>query len=179
MAMFLLQALPTPDDLRRFKTRYPELDPGSVALFLRVLSCGSMALLALDAFLKGYNLSHGRWITLILLQRSATPQTRLSTLAEQQGVTKATMTGLIQGLESGGLVTVTPDPDDGRSRLVTLTAEGLALLDRVMPVYYRRVADVCRALSGAEQQGGADLLDRLAAGLPVFYDAAFNQKDNS
>jgi DNA-binding MarR family transcriptional regulator len=170
MGMFLLQALPTPDDLERFKARYPDLDPDSVALFLRVLSCGSNALLALDAFLGQYGLSHGRWITLILLQRNATPQTRLSTLAEQQGVTKATMTGLIQGLESGGLVAVKPDASDGRSRLVELTPEGLALLDQIMPDYYRQVANLARALTSAEQQDAAALLDRLAAALPAFND---------
>jgi hypothetical protein len=54
-----------------------------------------------------------------------------------------------------------------------LTAAGLALLDQIMPDYYRRVADLGRALTVAERQGAANLLDRLAAALP-----AFNQKEH-
>jgi DNA-binding MarR family transcriptional regulator len=50
--------------------------------------------------------------------------TRLSDLAAQAQVTKATAGFLIDQLERSGLVTRVPDPDDGRARLVTITDKG-------------------------------------------------------
>jgi DNA-binding MarR family transcriptional regulator len=50
--------------------------------------------------------------------------TRLSDLAAQAQVTKATAGFLVDQLEGSGLVTRVPDPDDGRARLVTITDKG-------------------------------------------------------
>lgn len=50
--------------------------------------------------------------------------TRLSDLAAQAQVTKATAGFIVDQLERAGLVTRVPDPDDGRARLVTITVKG-------------------------------------------------------
>ena len=50
--------------------------------------------------------------------------TRLSVLAERAGVAKQTATALVDRLERAGYVERTPDPLDGRARLVRLTAKG-------------------------------------------------------
>lgn len=50
--------------------------------------------------------------------------TRLSDLAAQAQVTKATAGFIVDQLERAGLVTRVPDPDDGRARLVTITVRG-------------------------------------------------------
>lgn len=50
--------------------------------------------------------------------------TRLSDLAMQAQVTKATAGFIVDQLERSGLVTRVPDPDDGRARLVTVTDRG-------------------------------------------------------
>lgn len=50
--------------------------------------------------------------------------TRLSDLAAQARVTKATAGFIVDQLERSGLVARTPDPTDGRARLVTITDAG-------------------------------------------------------
>ena len=50
--------------------------------------------------------------------------TRLSELAAQAQVTKATAGFIVDQLERSGLVTRVADPDDGRARLVTITDKG-------------------------------------------------------
>jgi DNA-binding MarR family transcriptional regulator len=50
--------------------------------------------------------------------------TRISVLAERAGVAKQTATALVDRLERAGYVERVPDPDDGRARLVRLTAKG-------------------------------------------------------
>jgi DNA-binding MarR family transcriptional regulator len=50
--------------------------------------------------------------------------TRLSELAAQAQVTKATAGFIVDQLERSGLVRRVPDPADGRARLVTITGKG-------------------------------------------------------
>jgi DNA-binding MarR family transcriptional regulator len=55
--------------------------------------------------------------------------TRLTDLAAAEGVTRPTMTRIIDSLDQRGYVTREPDPDDGRAQLVTVTRRGRALID--------------------------------------------------
>lgn len=138
--MFLLQDLPDAATVDRFGEAYGPISHERVLLFLNVLRTGSDLLVALDKFLSGYGLTHGRWITLILLMREADNSARPADLAEKQGVTRATMTGLLQRLEADALIRRLPHGDDGRSITITLTDKGRTLLESVMPEYYRRVS---------------------------------------
>ncbi len=50
--------------------------------------------------------------------------TRLTVLAARAGMTHQAMAKLVSELEERGIVERTPDPSDGRAKLVRLTAEG-------------------------------------------------------
>ena len=50
---------------------------------------------------------------------------RIVDLAAKAGMTKQSMTYLVRSLESAGYVVTTPDPADGRARLVNLTDAGI------------------------------------------------------
>jgi DNA-binding MarR family transcriptional regulator len=50
--------------------------------------------------------------------------TRLTELARRAGVTKQAIMVLVDELEVAGLVRRTPDPEDGRAKVVRLTARG-------------------------------------------------------
>lgn len=75
-----------------------------------------------------------------LLQRVNDDGSRLSELADAAQVTKQTAGYLVDQLEASGYVERTPDPADGRARLVRLTDQARALL----PVGAAAVADVER-----------------------------------
>ncbi len=51
--------------------------------------------------------------------------TRLTVLAHEAGMTKQAMGQIVDDLEQLGYVERTPDPDDGRAKIVRFTAEGL------------------------------------------------------
>lgn len=51
-------------------------------------------------------------------------------LAKAFQVTKGAMTNTLRRLESRGLVAVVPDPDDGRGKLVRLTAAGRKMREK-------------------------------------------------
>lgn len=148
--MLQLRDLPTPEVLQRFAQRYPAADVTAIASFLMLLRVATDLSVALDACLSKHDLLQGRWWVLILLMRETDRTSTPSMLAEKLGVSRATMTGLLDGLEQGGLVQRILVPEDRRSVKVRLTEAGQARLDEVMPDYYTRLRQCMQGLS--EQQ---------------------------
>lgn len=94
---------------------------------------------------------------LTLARLQADGPARISDLARLEGVTQPAMTGLVNRLESEGLVTRTADPTDARAALVALTGSGRAF------VAARRV-ERARVLAGrVERLSDADRSAILAA----------------
>jgi MarR family transcriptional regulator, negative regulator of the multidrug operon emrRAB len=60
-----------------------------------------------------------------------------SSLAQKLGVTRATMTGLLDGLHKKGLIERRAQASDRRKVGVLLTAGGRRTLDNILPDYYR------------------------------------------
>lgn len=81
-------------------------------------------------------------------------------LAESNGCTRPTMTGIVDTLEKNGLVTRQPNLDDRRSLLVTLTKKGKAL-EGSAPDLDRIYAKCCVGLSAEEFQLLGLLLEKL------------------
>jgi DNA-binding MarR family transcriptional regulator len=81
-------------------------------------------------------------------------------LADANGCTRPTMTGIVDTLEKNGLVSRQPNPDDRRSLLVTLTKKGKDLEDS-MPDLDRIYASCCTGLSVEEYQQLGLLLGKL------------------
>lgn len=69
-------------------------------------------------------LTHVALSALASIERSG--EIRPGDLARIEGIAAPGMTRLIAELESRGLVSRTADPEDGRSQLIRLTAEGVA-----------------------------------------------------
>ena len=147
---FLLRDIPGSVIFDRFARRYPELDPTATEAFLRLMRIGSDYLDFLDKLLEPHGLLHGRWITLILLMREPDRTARPSVLAEKQGVSRPTMSGLLEGLNHDGLVECLDDPEDGRRSQVKLTSKGIRKLDQIMPGYYAAVSQLMQDYNSRE-----------------------------
>jgi DNA-binding MarR family transcriptional regulator len=72
--------------------------------------------------------------------------TRLTYLAEAEGVTRPTMTRIIDALEQRGYVTRHPDPDDGRAQLVAATRRGRALITEGRAIRVKALASRIQTL---------------------------------
>ena len=73
---------------------------------------------------KGFSLSH------ISVTRNLDLEgTRATELARRAGITKQSMSELIQQLESNGIVERRPDPADGRAKIVFFSKAGLTWLE--------------------------------------------------
>ena len=71
------------------------------------------------------------------------------------------MTHRLTSIERAGLIKRRADPDDGRSVLVELTDEGVALVDRVAPEHLANERELLAALTEEEQRTIAELLRKL------------------
>ncbi len=126
------------------------MDSRSVTHFLNILRIGTELAESLDRFLATHGLLQGRWWVLILLMREDNLTSTPSELAEKAGVSRATMSGLIDGLLRDGLVVRQEGNKDRRSYSIQLAAAGQEKLDEVMPDYYPRVKKMMNAIP--EQQ---------------------------
>jgi DNA-binding MarR family transcriptional regulator len=161
--MLLLKDLPKYDTLQRFADRYAEMDVTAVQTFLTLLRVASDVIENLDACLARHDLLQGRWWVLILLMREENLSASPSTLADKAGVTRATMTGLLDSLERSELIERIPNPADRRMLNVKLTDKGQKRLDEVMPDYYARVAQVMRELSGKDRAMLIEMLQKVGS----------------
>ena len=84
------------------------------------------------------------------------PETRH--VAEEVGISKGTLTGVVKTLEARGLLERHDHPDDGRLVLVRLTAEGEELMRRLFPAFNAEESFVARPLTSKQRTGLAESL---------------------
>ncbi|HSH54066.1 MAG TPA: MarR family transcriptional regulator [Methylotenera sp.] len=165
--MLQLRDLPTTAVLEKFAERYPDADITAISSFLHLLRVATDLSIALDTCLSKHGLLQGRWWVLILLMREESRTSTPSMLADKAGVTRATMTGLIDGLEQVGLVERVFAKDDRRSVVIHLTEAGQAKLDVVMPDYYRRLRQCMQVLDEKKREELHLILDLINSGIPA------------
>lgn len=115
---------------------------------------------SLESLLTSYNLSSGRFMLLFLLRNS--PQgIRPSELAQQVGVTQATISGLISSLEKAELVVRENHQSDGRSFVIKLGPKGEQVIQDIYPKWYPRVTGIWNVVNESEKQIMNGLLERM------------------
>jgi len=165
MPLLLPKNLPRYECLIEAAKKFPDLDPSACEAFLYLLRAGSDSIHGCEAYFAGHDLSQGRFTVLMLLldkQENRAISRTPAELADLANVTRATMTGLIDTLERDGLVTREPDPVDRRMMAVKLTAKGHFLLNRVLPGYFRHMAELMAPLSETERKALVRLLLKIA-----------------
>src|SRR5262245_28946382 len=159
MPLLMLKNLPRYECLLEASREFPDLDPSATEVFLHLLRAGDEAFRVVESQLAQHDITQGRFGVLMALwgncQRAGSETDRPLTpaeLAERTGVTRATITGLVDTLERAGLVTRTPHPEDRRMMSVELTKRGEQLLARIMPEHFRKMAWLMGPLSEEERK---------------------------
>jgi DNA-binding MarR family transcriptional regulator len=166
MPYLLLKDLPRYECLLEAAKEFPDLDPSAAEAFLHLLYTGDEVFGVSDRNLADHHISHGRFGVLMLLWRSVQPRAAKvlgadecaagprtpAELADAAGVTRATMTGLIDTLERDGYVKREPDPDDRRMMSVRLTPSGEQFLLEFLPRHFKTIAALMGTLTEAERK---------------------------
>lgn len=177
MPHLLLKDLPRYECLMEAAKEFPDLDPSAVEAFLHLLRTSDEVFSITERNLTQHGMSPGRFGVLMLLWRGV--QTQANTLmsadccdcgprtpaglADAAGVTRATMTGLIDTLERDGFVKREPDPHDRRMMLVSLTPSAIEFLRGFMPGHFRTVSTIMSPLSEAERKTLVRLLGKISS----------------
>src|SRR6266705_2640680 len=93
-----------------------------------------------DEALRSLGLTNGQFSLLISLNRPEPPA--MADVAALLAMDRTTLTAALKPLERRGLVKVSADPADRRSRLMALTPKGMTLLVRAVPVWERTHKEV-------------------------------------
>jgi DNA-binding MarR family transcriptional regulator len=93
-----------------------------------------------------------------------TPGMTFRELGDETLITKGTLTGVVDRLEARGLVRRVCLETDARSTLVQLTARGEAAFERAFPAHVAHLRKPFAALTAADLDALARLLDRLRDG---------------
>ena len=89
------------------------------------------------------------------------PAMSFKQLGEQTLVTKGTLTGVVERLVAKGLLETRCNPDDPRSQLVGITAEGQQLFEAIFPQHLAHLQQAFGQLSDVELEQLSHLLTKL------------------
>jgi DNA-binding MarR family transcriptional regulator len=93
-----------------------------------------------DEALRPFDLTNGQFSLMMSLNRPEPAS--MAAVASLLAVDRTTLTAALKPLERRGLVKVTSDARDRRSRLMVLTAQGMNLLASAVPVWQRTHEEV-------------------------------------
>jgi len=165
--MLLLKDIPRYETLLAYSRRYPNVDPDALEAYFNLLRVASDVLEGLERYYSKHGTSQGRFTVLALLNREPDKPLCPADLAERSGVTRATMTGLLQGLEHEGLIKRTASSEDRRMSYVALTSKGRKYLDSVLPDLFRRLGELMEGVTDKEGRSLVKLLEKVRERIPA------------
>lgn len=133
------------------------------AALLAVLRTAALAERDCAERLAAFGLTENRLAVLLALEQHGDVAPAM--LAEQLDVTRAAVTGLLDGLEQQGLLQRSTRAADRRSVTVRLTAEGRGLLRRVAPVYDAWLAELTAGIVSTHARSAIKVLQRIQQNL--------------
>lgn len=134
-----------------------DLDAMLVFNLLRTNTCLSPFV---DADLRRQNLTSAQFNVLLVLRKAGAEGLLMGEIGQQLVVTKSNVTGLVDRLESQGLVG-RAEHRDRRATVVRLTPAGGELLDRAIPRHAELLGDLTECLTLKEKQTLIQLLTKL------------------
>jgi len=164
MAFDILK-LPKERFLQEMAARFPDTSPTVHQTLLAFLRVSSDVLNSIERYFEKHGLSVGRFQILLLLLRERERGINPSELAEQAGVTRATITGLLDGLDRAGLVWREKDSEDRRGITIRITSSGIDLMEKILPGHYRRISILMEKMNSTDCEGMNLFLQKIREGL--------------
>lgn len=138
----------------------PDQDIGPAELTERVMRVAHLIRRSSMATMAHLDLTPAQSRTLRTISKADGP-IRMGELAATLGVVPRSATGLVDALETAGLVERTVDPANRRAVLVTLTPRGLDMQEQMVEARRRAGDGIFGALDPQERRRLADLLAKL------------------
>lgn len=166
----LLREIPKDECFRALAREYREVEASAIETHLTLLRVAGDVLNAFEMHFARHHISQGRFGVLVILKISPARQLHASELAEKIGVSRATMTGLLDGLERDGLIARLDEETDRRKTTIKLTLSGQRYLERILPDHFRRVARLMADIGETERRTLIKLLRKISQGIPALLE---------
>jgi len=153
--------------IEQWRRERPELDHSPIGVVGRVSRLARELEARLEPVYREHGLEPGWHDVLATLRRAGPPyQLRPSDFTGSLMLTSSGTTKRLDRLERAGLIERSPDPDDRRGVIITLTEAGHERIDRVTEAHMANEMRLLEGLSAAERDRLAGLLRRLTLSLP-------------
>lgn len=145
--------------LAQWARERPDLDVSAMGVIGRVGRLYFQYLKPMEQTFQRFGLNAAKFDVLATLRRSGPPyELSVGALMAATMVASGTMTNRLDRLASDELIRRRSDPEDSRSFLISLTDQGLALIDEVVTAHVQTQADLVAGLTQSEQAELAQLL---------------------
>ncbi len=152
--------------ITQWQTERPDLDVAAMAVIGRLARLYRLMGVEMEKNFHNFGLTSSGFDVLATLRRSGKPYALLpKDLIATTMVTSGTMTNRIDQLEKTGLIARIPSKNDKRCCLVTLTDEGLAIIEKAIVKHVETQDRLLDALSTEERKQLNRLLKSLMASL--------------
>lgn len=151
----------------QFSTYYPAGDRATIEfLFSRklILAARRWVHFIDNTIQSATGQTRARWQTLFAIRFSDPPVTTVM-LAHQLGVRWPALVRTLGQLEREGLIEKFDNPEDGRSRIIRMTAKGRKMFETIKAILDPRRNSVLAGLSDHELVGATEVIDRFLIAL--------------
>jgi DNA-binding MarR family transcriptional regulator len=153
--------------LEQWRRERPDLDASPIGVIGRISRLARELERRLEPVYREHGLEPGWHDVLATLRRAGPPyRMRPTEFTSALMLTSSGTTKRLDRLEEAGLIARAPDPDDRRGTLISLTAAGSSLIDKLTEAHLANERRLLAALSDADQRRLADLLRKLQLELP-------------
>lgn len=146
----------------QWRQERPDLDPSPMGIFGRIYRIARLMGDRMEEVYGARGIGRGEFDVLATLRRAGEPYTLSpKAMTATLMLTSGGMTGRLDRLERAALIVRAPDPDDRRALRVSLTAQGLELIDEAVAAGLGPQREVLAALSEEDRERLGDLLRTL------------------
>ena len=139
--------------IKQWHQERPDLDVEPMEVIGRIKQLSQYLLREMDKTFFVHGLNGASFDVLATLRRSGAPYgLSPSDLVASTMVTSGTMTNRIDQLVKAGLVERTPNPQDARGFIISLTNEGHVLIDRVLNDHVKTQAQLTAVLTKEDKK---------------------------
>ncbi len=128
---------------------------------LNVIRLGEVLHARVAALVKGYGLPSATSLIVLEVLRGADEPLLPSVIAARSFLSRPAMSGVLDTLERRGFVVRQIDPGDRRRILAEITADGRAVMSRVLPALHRAEVDWANGLDPSQQHQVLEHIGRL------------------
>lgn len=135
--MFFLKTLPSRQMVDQYADRFDDIEAAKVLEALHLMRNASVLMRELEAYFAQHDLSQLRFLAMIVIDRERERDwLAVGEIADMLDVSRPVVTRTLQCLERSGLIAISDNSKDGRSRIVALTLAGTEKLEAILPGYF-------------------------------------------